>query len=81
MQSKEMFIKATSFYKCYCDICNTKKKENKLGQRQSQTPFSSAFWVQTDFWSKKVLDPKKFSSKQILGSKNFPELCNPFQGL
>ena len=22
---------------------------NKLGQRQSQTPFSSAFWVQKDF--------------------------------
>ena len=28
---------------------------NKLGQRQSQTPFSSAFWVQQDFRSKKVL--------------------------
>ena len=32
----------------------------KLGQRQSQTPFSNAFWVQIDFRSKKVLGPKKF---------------------
>ena len=35
-------------------------KQNKLGQRQSQTPFSSAFRVQKDFRSKKVLGPKKF---------------------
>ena len=33
-------------------------KDNKLGQRQSQTPFSSAFWIQKDFKSKKVLRPK-----------------------
>ena len=26
-----------------------KKNINKLGQRQSQTPFSSAFWVKKDF--------------------------------
>ena len=25
------------------------KKKNKLGQRQSQTPLVSAFWVQKDF--------------------------------
>ena len=37
----------------------------KLGQRQSQTPFSSAFWVQKDFRSKKVLGPKSFKSKRI----------------
>ena len=35
---------------------------NKLGQRQSQTPFSSALEV------KKVLGPK--SSKKIMGPKN-----------
>ena len=34
---------------------------NKLGQRQSQTPFSSAFWFQKDcepkkFWVHKVFD-------------------------
>ena len=33
---------------------------NKLGQRQSQTPFSSAFSVQKDLRSKEVLGPKKF---------------------
>ena len=36
---------------------------NKLGRRQSQTPFSSAFWVQKDFVSK-VLGKKNFSSKK-----------------
>ena len=29
------------------------KKENKLGQRQSQTPFSSAFFIPKDFKSNK----------------------------
>ena len=33
---------------------------NKLGQRLSQTPFSSAFWIQKDFKSKTVLGPKMF---------------------
>ena len=28
---------------------------NKLGQRQSQTSFSSAFWIQMDFEYKKLL--------------------------
>ena len=31
--------------------------KNMLGQRKSQTPISSAFWVQKDFWVKKVLGP------------------------
>ena len=33
-------------------LCNIYSIKNKLGQRQSQTPFSSAFWVQKFFWSK-----------------------------
>ena len=37
-----------------------KFSSNKLGQRQSQTPFSSAFWVQKDF------EPKNFGSKIFL---------------
>ena len=40
-----------------------KNNRDKLGQRQSQTPFSSASWVQKDFTSKKVLGPKNFNSK------------------
>ena len=62
-----------------------KKKKNKLGQRQSQTSFSSAFWilstkkfcVQKNFVSKKILGPKKFrvqknfGSKKTLGPKKF----------
>ena len=43
--------------------------KKKLGQRQSQTPISSAFWVLKDFGLKKVLGPKRFSSKKILGPK------------
>ena len=43
------------------------KIQNKLGQRQSQTPFSSTFLDQKDFWSKKVL-----------GSKHFSLRCNKF---
>ena len=31
-----------------------------LGQHQSQTPFSSAVWVQKDLTSEKVFGPKKF---------------------
>ena len=50
---------------------NYKNMENKLGQRQSQTPFSSAFWVQKDQGSKKKFGAqKKISSKKIFGSKN-----------
>ena len=54
-----------------------KDKGNKLGQRQSQTPFSSAFWVQKSVGSKQVLvakknlGPKKFWDKKILGQKEF----------
>ena len=49
---------------------------NKLGQRQSQTPFSSVFWVQKDFRPKKILgpkilDPKTLSQIKILSSENF----------
>ena len=53
------------------------KKFNKLGQRQSQTPFSSAFWVQKYFQYRKLLGPKKFQfrkffvSNKILGQKDF----------
>ena len=36
------------------------KKQYKLGQHQSQTPVSSAFWIQKDLKSKKVLGPKMF---------------------
>ena len=34
--------------------------KNKLGQRQSQTSISSAFWVQKDFGLKKCSVQKKF---------------------
>ena len=37
-----------------------KNIKNKLGQRQSQTPFSSAFWVQKDFELTEGSGPKKF---------------------
>ena len=42
---------------------------NKLGQRQSQTLFSSAFWVQKDFGLKKVSGPKKFWVQKSVGFK------------
>ena len=42
-----------------------------MGQRQSQTPFSSAFWVQKVFRSKKVLSQKKISLEKMMGPKNF----------
>ena len=45
-----------------------KIKKNKFGQCQSQTPLSSAFWVQKDIGSKKILGLNK-----TFGSKNFFE--------
>ena len=62
---------------CSLDFMRNKSKQalknmvNKLGQRQSQTPFSSAFCVQKEFRSKKVLGLKSFNSKKKLGPKNF----------
>ena len=52
-----------------------KKIKNKLGQRKSQTPFSSAFWVQKDFMSKKSFGFKSFLAPKswvikILSRKN-----------
>ena len=47
-------------------------RKNKLGQRQSQTPFSSAFWVKKRFWvhkSVQILGPKHFGSRKFLGPK------------
>ena len=38
--------------------------DNKLGQHQSQTPFSSAFWVQKDFQYKIYWVQKNVSSDQ-----------------
>ena len=48
----------------------------KLGQRQSQTPFSSAFWVQKDleyknFRVQKMLVPKNFWIQDFFGPKFF----------
>ena len=43
---------------------------NKLGQCQSQIPFSSAFWVQKDLEYKKLFGQKNVSSKKILVFKN-----------
>ena len=37
---------------------------DKLGQRKSQTPFSSAFWVQKDFKYKNCWVQKNVSSDQ-----------------
>ena len=48
-----------------------KIKHGKLGQRQSQTPISSAFWVQKDFGFKKCWVQKKFGSKKIVCPKKF----------
>ena len=45
------------------------KSGNKLGQRQSQTPISSAFWVQKDFGLKSVGSQKNKLQKNF-GSKN-----------
>ena len=42
---------------------------NKLGQRQSQTPISSAFQVQKDFGVKKCWVEIIFCSKKMLGPK------------
>ena len=38
-------------------MCQHLNKFYKLGQRQSQTPFSSALYVQKNGMSKKVLGP------------------------
>ena len=38
---------------------------NKLGQRQSQTPISSAFWVQKDSMPKKIVGPKNNGSQKV----------------
>ena len=44
---------------------------NKLGQCQSQTPFSSAFWVQKHFSSKTKAVSKKCLVQKMLGWKKF----------
>ena len=60
-------------------IKNTRKQ---VGPTQSQTPFSSAFWVKKKlnlkknkalkcFWSKKNLGSKKYLVQKIPGSKSF----------
>ena len=46
-----------------------KLKNNKLGQRQSQTPFSSVFWVQKEFGYKKMLGPKEIQLKKMGSQK------------
>ena len=43
---------------------------NKLGQRQSQTPFSSTFWVQKDLSQKKCWVQTNFSWKKNWLQKN-----------
>ena len=48
-----------------------KNSINKLGQRQSQIPISSAFWFQQDFMSKKVRVHKNLGSKKLFGPKKF----------
>ena len=40
-------------------------RKNKLGQRQSQTPFSSAFWVQKHVESKQFWVQKKVELFQL----------------
>ena len=42
---------------------------NMLGKRQSQTPLSSAFYVQKDFWSKQIFGLIKFWVWKHVGSK------------
>ena len=46
-----------------------KTKSNKLGQRQSQTPLSCAFWDQKNLIQKKLWVPKIFGSEEIFGQK------------
>ena len=54
-----------SFLRAEKDFRDKEKEKDKLGQRQSQTPFSSAFWVLTKFGQ------KKFRVKQIFGPRKF----------
>ena len=44
---------------------------DKLGQRQSQTPFSSAFWVQKIFGTKQFWVQKYFKTEKNVAQKNF----------
>ena len=51
---------------------------NKLDQRQSQTPISSAFWVKEDFGLKKLLGQKSVSTEIILVPKKLgPNILGP----
>ena len=47
------------------------KGDLEIWQRQSQNPFSSAFWVQKDFVLNQILGPKTFWVQKILGPKKF----------
>ena len=60
------------------EVCHVgadqKLKENKLGQHQSQTPFSIAFWVQKDFQYKNSWVQKNVSSDQSWLDLTCPDL-------
>ena len=65
LQAKSLDQELTLFYPCH------NKNKNKLGQHQSQTPISSAFWVQKDFglkkcWVKKIQFQKNLGPKKVL---------------
>ena len=65
-----------SKYTYYLGIEKCKKMEYKLGQCQSQTPFSSEFWVQKEFGFQKIFGlqkcwVKKFWSNKIFGPTKF----------
>ena len=51
-----------------------KINENKFGQRQSRTPFSSVIWIQEKSMYK-ILIQKKSESKKFVSKKFVPEKC------
>ena len=70
-QSK--FHKANYIKQIFLQIClqgaNSKYIFKQVGQRQSQNPISSAFWVQKDFGLKNCWVPNNSSSKKNSGQK------------
>ena len=54
-----------------CQFLRSLYNNSKLGQRQSQTPFSSAFWVKKSNGSKKIVRQKNLGSEKFEFKNNF----------
>ena len=74
---KYVILQKTDNYKCQfighmiSYFISWNKRQNKLGQHQSQTPFSCAFWVQESVGSKQILGAKYFLVKNNFVCKSF----------